>query len=228
MGLTFTNSLGIAAGIDRTGSHLMSLAAAGVGHVEVGTVTAAKPFAICREALTDEFKVGINFASPRFGINADVIEDYAGLLRSLWPHADYLVANLSSPFSGRSGDTTGVHDLIERLAKVRDDLLQGTARSKPLLIKCQAGSVGSELPKAIVCARNFGLQGIVLASSSIDRLAECLSELGDCAVISVGGIATAADAAARLSAGARLVQIYSIYASDGPHGVRRLLGDPGT
>jgi dihydroorotate dehydrogenase len=228
MGLTFTNSLGIAAGIDRTGSNLVSLAATGVGHVEVGTVTIAKPFAISREEFAAEFKVGINFASPDFGINADVIEDYAALLRIFWPHADYLVANLSSPFSGRSSDTAGVQDLIERLAEVRDELLHGTACSKPLLIKSHAGPVGSELPKAIACARKFGLEGVVLVSSSIDRLAECISELGGWAVISVGGIGTAADAEARLSAGARLVQTYSIYASDGSHGVRRLLGDPDT
>ena len=224
MGLTFANALGLAAGIDRTGAGLTSLAETGVGHVEVGTVTDARDIGFELRPLPAGFRVGINFASPRMGIDAEVIEDYTALMRGLWPRADYLVANLSAPSAGRAGDSPGVEPLIERLAEARDVLARDTGRAKPLLVKARAGPFGAPLPRALVAALRLGLQGIVLVTSWTERLSECCNELGDAAVISVGGIATAEEAAARLSAGAQLVQTYSAYAGDGPAGVRRLLG----
>lgn len=222
MGLTFGNALGLAAGIDRTGDKLALLAAAGTGHVEIGTVTTIQGITIDRGGLPDGLKVGINFASPRSGIDADVIEDYVGLLQGLWPLADYLVANLSSPSFGRTGDTIGVRQLIQQLAESRGRLYRDTATVRPLLIKIHAGPLGSPLPEALACARNVGLQGVVLVTSCTHRLRECCQELGDTEVISVAGIATRADAMARLAAGARLVQVYSTYVCEGADGLRRI------
>ena len=39
MGLVFPNRVGLAAGLDKNGAHIDALAALGVGHIEVGTVT---------------------------------------------------------------------------------------------------------------------------------------------------------------------------------------------
>ena len=39
MGLRFPNSVGLAAGMDKTGSHVSSLGALGFGHIEIGTIT---------------------------------------------------------------------------------------------------------------------------------------------------------------------------------------------
>ncbi len=39
MGLIFTNPIGLAAGLDKNGEHILSLEALGFGHIEVGTVT---------------------------------------------------------------------------------------------------------------------------------------------------------------------------------------------
>ena len=39
MGLTFPNAVGLAAGLDKTGSHVSSLGSTGFGHIEVGTFT---------------------------------------------------------------------------------------------------------------------------------------------------------------------------------------------
>lgn len=224
MGVTFANALGLAAGIDRTGRMLATLAKTGVGHVEVGTITDAKDIMLDRASLPAGFRVGVNFASPRSGIDILVFEDYADLMRALWSRADYLVANLSSPSAGRTGDSPGVEPLIERLAGVRDALRRETGSCTPLLVKIRAGSPGTPLPRALVAARRLGLQGIVLVTPLVERLSECCGEAGAAHLISVGGIATADGAAARLAAGARLVQTYSVFAADGPAGVAGLLG----
>ena len=39
MGLRFPNAIGLAAGMDKTGSHVSSLGGMGFGHIEVGTIT---------------------------------------------------------------------------------------------------------------------------------------------------------------------------------------------
>lgn len=224
MGHTFSNALGLAAGIDRTGRRLASLVETGAGHVEVGTVTDAKDVVVDRASLPAGFRVGVNFASPRSGMDAPVIDDYAALLRALWTRADYLVANLSSPSAGRTGDAPGVERLIERLASVRGALARDTGCSRPLLVKTHAGALGTPLPRAIAAAKQLGFQGIVLVTSSAGRLSECCGALGPVDVISVGDIATAGDASVRFVAGAKLVQIHTAFVDQGPAAVRGLLG----
>src|SRR5579871_6418032 len=39
MGLSFSNPVGVAAGLDKNGEHIEALAALGVGFIEIGTVT---------------------------------------------------------------------------------------------------------------------------------------------------------------------------------------------
>lgn len=223
MGLTFDNALGLAAGIDRTGAGLTALAQIGVGHVEVGTVTDARDVAFDRASLPAGFRVGINFASPRAGLAGDAIEDYVALMRVLWPRADYLVANLSSPSAGRTGDTPGVESLLARLAEAQCRLTADMAPSRPLLIKIPGGQFGTPMPRAVGIARQLGLQGVVLVTSCVERISECCDAWDGAAFISVEAIATAEDASARLAAGARLVQIHTAFATGGPAAVRGLL-----
>jgi len=223
MGLTFRNGLGLAAGIDRTGRGLLSLSATGAGHVEVGTLTEAHGIGIDRASLPAGFRVGANFASPRMGLDDEVVADYVALLRALWSQADYLVANLSAPFAGRGGDSPGVERLVERLCEAGEVLSRETGSSTPLLVKAEAGANGSPLPRAISCASACGLSGIVLVTPCAGRLRACCRRLRETPVISVGGIVTREDAAARLAAGASLVQIHTAFAADGGSAVLRLL-----
>jgi dihydroorotate dehydrogenase len=216
--------VGIAAGIDRTGARLASLAAAGAGHVEVGTLTDVGQVEIGRAALPAGFRVGINFASARRGIDEDVIDDYCALLRRLWDQSDYLVANLSSPSGERTRDDDGVEWLIDRMARERDELCRATGVSRPILIKIGAGAHRAGLPRGIAAALSAGLDGIVLVSSCLERILEVCDGLDDTAVVSVGGVSLPGDAIARLVAGAKLVQIHSAFAVDGEAAVRRLLG----
>ena len=224
MGLDFANALGIAAGIDKTGARLAELARTGVGHVEVGTLTAAAEVTVDRKSLPDGLIVGLNFASPRSGLDAQVVDDYAGLLRACWHRADYLVANLSSPTGGRHGDTPRIGGLISRLAEERRRLVDTTGISRPLLIKVGGGPCGSRLPRAILAARRARFDGVVLASPFARRLEEIRPILEGAVVISVGGVATTEEASARRAAGAALVQIHTAFQQDGARAVQRLLG----
>jgi dihydroorotate dehydrogenase len=63
----------------------------------------------------------------------------------------------------------------------------------------------------------------VLVSSSLVQIAAVCNYLEGAAVISVGGVASAVDVAARLAAGAALVQIHTALVRDGPGGPKRIL-----
>lgn len=228
LGLRFKNALGLAAGIDKTGESLSELSACGVGHVEVGTVKDARNLRIDPRTKPQDIVVGVSIASPRAGLECAVIDDYLDLLAAAWPVADYVVAGLGMASAGRSGDMAGVEELVEALASRRDALEQNARRYVPVLIKIRGGARGGAIPRAVLAARRFGLDGVVLVTSSPECLRECCREVGpDATVISVGGIASGRDAARRLAAGARLVQIHTLFAADGVSGVKACLGIAG-
>ncbi len=135
LGLSFDNSVGLAAGLDKNGEYIDALAAMGFGFIEVGTVTPrAQPgnpkprmFRLPEhEALInrlgfnngglDQFLANVQRAKYRgvlglnIGKNFDTpnekaVDDYVTCLRGVYPHASYVTVNISSP------NTKGLRDL---------------------------------------------------------------------------------------------------------------------
>lgn len=220
MGLDFANPLGLAAGFDRTGRLLPTLASLGFGHVEVGTITRGTARA---PAGGSHLRVGVNIGSPRRGLDDKVIDDYVAAFEHVFDRADYVAINLSSPFLARGGDTPGVDSLVHRLSEAWAIRCAETGRRVPLLIKVACGEPGTPLPAAIAAVRQHKLSGVVLVSSSLTQIAAVCNYLEGAAVISVGGVASGADVESRLAAGAALVQIYTALVRDGPGSPKRIL-----
>ena len=225
MGLDFANPLGLAAGFDRTGHLLPTLAALGFGHVEVGTITRGTAKTMFPSTVERRLCVGINIGSPRRGLDEEVIDDYVAVFERVWDRADYVAINLSSPFLARGGDTPGVDALVDRLSEVWAIRCAETGRRVPLLIKVACGAPGTPLPAAIAAIRRHKLSGVVLVSSSLQQIAAVCEYLDGAAVISVGGVASGADVESRLAAGAALVQIHTTLVRDGPGSPKRILAD---
>ena len=127
MGLDFPNPVGLAAGMDKDGTHINALAALGFGFLEVGAVTprpqagnpAPRLFRLpAAEALinrlgfnsrgVDAFVenlrrarsgaiVGVNIGRNADTPNARALDDYLACLRKVYPHAGFITANVSSP-----------------------------------------------------------------------------------------------------------------------------------
>jgi len=222
MGLSFANPLGLAAGYDRTGELAPSVRACGLGHVEVGTITPATGYAGAPGRFPS-LRVGINIGSDRPGLDDRVIEDYTTTLKRVFGHCDYVVANLSAPDLRRNGNTPGVATLVNRLTVVRDVLSAVGGCRVPLLLKLDAGAHGTSFPAAIMAARVSSLDGIVLVSNCLDRIAAISTYLDGLALINVGEIGSADDVRARIGAGAKLVQIHSAYANGGRARIQRIL-----
>ncbi len=127
LGLSFPNSVGLGAGLDKNGEYIDALAALGFGFIEVGTVTPKpqpgnpKPrlFRIRKaQALINRMgfnnngvdKLIQNIQKTKFngilGINIGknastplehAADDYVICLRKVYPYASYITVNISSP-----------------------------------------------------------------------------------------------------------------------------------
>ncbi len=158
LGLSFPSPLGVAAGLDKDAEHFEGLGALGFGFVEVGTLTPraqdANPRPIlargsppsrallnrmgfpnnCADAAARRLAgrrtiVGANVGKNRDTALDQAAGDYAQAARTVAPHADYLVLNVSSP------NTPGLRDLesADRLRPLVEAVQQAVA-DKPLLV----------------------------------------------------------------------------------------------
>ncbi|HEU0066140.1 MAG TPA: quinone-dependent dihydroorotate dehydrogenase [Sphingomonas sp.] len=189
--------------------------------------------------------LGINVGANKD--SADRIADYAQSVAAAAPIADYVTINISSP------NTPGLRDLQHGAALA--DLLAAcmAARGKtPLFLKVAPDlePVGIDgIARAALDARidalivgnttlsrhglrsdkaheSGGLSGAPLATNAAARLADFRAATGGTLpLIAVGGIASGAEAYARIRAGASLVQLYTGLAYEGPGLPARMLRD---
>lgn len=206
MDLSFSGPLGVAAGVDRNGEKVASLDLTGFGHIEIGTIMGGETLKI--GVRPENLRIGVNFGSSRPGLDEAVMAAYSAALRQAYRDADYLCANLTSPWSGRDGNSRGMDVLIRRLKNERDRYASETGRRAPLLIKIDGGQHGDPLPNAILEARRQHLDGIILVCACLRRIAAIKRHIESMTLISVGGVRTARQAEERINAGAVLVQAH--------------------
>ncbi len=191
--------------------------------------------------------VGVNIGKSR-AVDVDAaIDDYLESTRLLAPIADYLVVNVSSPntpglrglqeldklepllsaVKGAAGNTPVLvkiapdltDDEATRIAGLAVELLDGIVATNTTLSRSGLRSA----PEMVVAAGAGGLSGPPLAERALELLSVIRSVVPESfCVISVGGIETAADVAARLRAGATLVQGYTGFLYRGPLWARQI------
>ena len=275
LGLTFPSPLGVAAGLDKDAEHFDGLGALGFGFVEVGTLTprpqdsnprpilarvtgdrallnrmgfpnkgaeaAARRLAGRRPAVI----VGANVGKNRETTLDQAPDDYAQAARTVAPHADYLVLNVSSP------NTPGLRDL-QAVSNLRPlvEVVQRAVSDRPLLVKISPDMSGEDIDAVADLALELGLAGIVatnttlrreglgtpaaevariawregggvsgapLKARSLEVLRRLRARVGDRLVlVSVGGVESADDVWERVLAGATLVQVYTGLIYGGP------------
>ncbi|MBQ1541627.1 dihydroorotate dehydrogenase (quinone) [Caulobacter sp. CCUG 60055] len=185
----------------------------------------------------------------------DRVGDYVAGLRRLWGSADYFTVNISSPNTPglRALQTrSALEELLGRLAEARRALVAAN-RDRPIFLKVAPDLDDDEIEAIVdtVCAH--GLNGIVVSNTTIERPASLASaardeagglsgaplmarstevlrrfhqaHTGRLALIGVGGVASGADAYAKIRAGACVVQLYSAMVYEGPGLVARIKRD---
>ena len=187
--------------------------------------------------------VGINIGANKD--SADRIADYAMAYRTLAPLASYVTVNVSSP------NTPGLRGLQNRdeLERLLGSLTDARGASKqPLLLKIAPDLDEAALDDIASVVNASGIDGVIVSNTTIARPATLKSpnakEQGGLSgaplfapstqvlramrartklvLIGAGGVASGADAYAKIRAGASLVQLYSALALYGPGLVARI------
>ncbi|WP_394762289.1 quinone-dependent dihydroorotate dehydrogenase [Phenylobacterium sp.] len=195
--------------------------------------------------------VGANIGANKDA--SDRIGDYVTGLKRLWGLAAYFAINISSPNTPglRALQTkAALQELLGRLAETRDAL--PAAGRAPMFLKVAPDLEAGEVETIVETCVAQGLAGIMVSNTTVSRPAlasrhrdetgglsgapltalstRVLSQFaaaaaGRLALVGVGGIASGADAYAKLRAGACAVQLYSALVFEGPGLVTRIKQD---
>lgn len=279
-GIDFPNAVGLAAGLDKNADYLDALGQLGFGFIEVGTVTPKpqpgnpKPrlFRLPQseaiinrmgfnnkgvDHLVERVKraryqgvVGINIGKNKTTAEEDALSDYLYCLDRVYPHAHYVVVNLSSPNTPglrnlQFGDA--LKGLLEGL-KSRQAELAETWGHRPILIKIAPDMTDAEIDQVASVFNEYQVDGVVATNTTLSRdqvsgqqyadeagglsgrplFEDATSVLkrfrerlnADIPLVGVGGIVFGRDAKAKMEAGADLVQVYTGFIYKGPKLIR--------
>jgi dihydroorotate dehydrogenase len=191
--------------------------------------------------------LGINIGANKD--SEDRIADYALCFGRLAPFADYVTVNVSSPNTpGLRGLQN--RDELERLLATLTGLRARESLRTPLLLKIAPDLDGAAMDAIAQVVGASGIEGLIVSNTTIARpatlrsanakeqgglsgaplfepstqvLKEMRARVGaGLVIIGAGGIASGADALAKLRAGANLVQLYTALAYQGPGLVKRM------
>jgi len=195
--------------------------------------------------------VGANLGANKE--SADRIGDYVTGLRRVWGLCDYVTVNVSSPNTPGLRDLqshAALEELAGRIAETRAGLKAGG--DAPIFLKVAPDLADEDAPAITATVRRFGLDGVIVSNTTIARpetlASSARGEAGGLsgaplmgpstrmlalfhqadpalALIGAGGIASGADAYAKLRAGASAVQLYTALVYGGPELVVRIKRD---
>lgn len=192
--------VGLAAGFDKNAEVIDALAAQGMASIECGTVTPQpqegnpKPriFRITeQEAVINRMGFNNDGLEPfvknlrerhtkavvggNIGKNKDsedAISDYVACLEAVYPFADYITVNISSP------NTPGLRDLqaeealnalITALHEKRSKLVAATGMHKAILVKIAPDLEGDALAMIAETSLRHALDGLIISNTTITR-----------------------------------------------------------
>ncbi|MFO0388615.1 MAG: quinone-dependent dihydroorotate dehydrogenase [Alphaproteobacteria bacterium] len=200
-GLSFRNPLGLAAGFDKNAVAVDALLAQGFGFVEAGTVTPRaqsgnpKPriFRLSHDEAVinrlgfnnnglDEYlrnfarhKKDAGIAGANIGKNkdsTDAVQDYITGLKAVFPLADYITVNISSP------NTKGLRDLQQRdalgellgeLLKIRNVCAGQYGKTVPLLLKVAPDLAKAEIDDVVSVIAQHPIDGLIVSNTTVSR-----------------------------------------------------------
>lgn len=204
MGLHFSNPVGIAAGLDKNAQYLDALGSFGVGFIEVGTVTPRpqagnpkprifrlpKALALINrlgfnnqgvDAMVSRLKqrtypgvLGVNI-----GKNADTpmekaIDDYICCLQKVYPYADYITVNISSPNTKdlRSlQESDNLDTLLAALQLKRSELAERHNKIVPLAIKIAPDMDDIQIKAVANVVKQHKLDAVIATNTTVDKTA---------------------------------------------------------
>lgn len=187
--------------------------------------------------------IGVNLGKNKE--SKDAAADYVAGINALAQFADYMVVNVSSPNTPGLRALQSKAQLEDLIGKVRAALDAAVPdATPPLLVKVAPDLTDDDITDIADIAKGPMVNGLIATNTTIDRpdslksifkvetgglsgqplmapSTKILHDLyaacnGSVPLIGVGGIASGADAYAKIRAGASLVQLYSALVFEGP------------
>jgi dihydroorotate dehydrogenase len=203
-GLTFDNPVGLAAGFDKDGIALTSLAALGFGFIEAGTVTyhpqpgnqrprlfrlpldkalinragfnnkGAADFVKRVSQNKPDCILGVSIGKSNVVDLENAVDDYLKSFELIYPIADYVAVNVSSPNTARLRElqqAEQLETLLQALQARNDKLANKTGRSAllPLLVKLSPDLDKDELAQVVEVAQRQQVAGLIATNTTINR-----------------------------------------------------------
>lgn len=202
MGLEFPNPVGVAPGLDKNGDYFEALGSLGFGFVEIGTVTPRpqpgnpKPRVF---RLTDAqaminrlgfnnkgvdhlvsrvrkhsykgvlgINIGKNFDTP----NEKAVDDYLHCFEKVYPFADYITINISSPNTKNLRDLQGEAELDHLLGSInqrRSELTDSLGRRVPVALKVAPDLDEDALPAITQTVSHHEMDAVIATNTTISR-----------------------------------------------------------
>ena len=196
--------------------------------------------------------LGLNIGKNATTPIENAVDDYLTGLNGVYPHADYVCVNISSPNTQnlRALQSDDALDrLLDALAARREVLAGQHGKRVPVFVKIAPDLVEAQVEAIAAALQRHGMDGVVATNTTLSReavkglahaeeagglsgapvlaasnrvISQLRAALGKCfPIIGVGGVMSAADAVAKISAGADVVQIYTGLIYQGPRLVRQ-------
>lgn len=210
-------------------------------------VLARKLKTVKRDGLIIGGNIGKNKNTP----NEEAVNDYIKCFDALFNVVDYFVVNVSSPNTPGLRALQEKEPLMHILNTLQQRNLKKD-KPKPILLKIAPDLTNEQLNDIIEIVNETKIAGVIASNTTISRdnlqssqilksemgglsgkpltqrSTEVIKYLADKSnksfpIIGVGGIHSAADAKAKLDAGASLVQLYTGFIYEGPGLVKKIL-----
>lgn len=194
--------------------------------------------------------IGINIGKNKD--TEDDAVDFVACFEKVWPYADYITVNVSSPNTPGLRDLQGrerMADLLKRVTDARDKL----APKLPVLVKIAPDLTDEGIDDIVAVIKESKVQAVIISNTTIarpstipDNVAQeagglsgpclfgpstrLLSKFyemtdGQIPLIGCGGVSTGEEAYQKIRAGASLVQIYTALVYEGPLVVEKIKKD---
>jgi dihydroorotate dehydrogenase len=191
-------------------------------------------------------KLGLNIGKNAATPIDKAADDYLACLRGVYPHADYVTVNISSPNTANLRSLQSDEQLqwlLQRLMERRAELARDHG-PKPIFVKIAPDLEEEQVKSIAATLKRHGLHGVIATNTTVSRhgvnhfpngqetgglsgapllaasnrvIRLLRSELGKkFPIIGVGGIMSGEDARTKIKSGADLVQLYTGLIYRGP------------
>ena len=201
MGLDFPNPVGLAAGLDKNGDYLDGLARLGFGFIEAGSVTPyAQPgnpqprvfrlrgahslinrmgfnnkgadYLVERARASRDFRLGINIGKNAGTPLARALDDYRAGFEKVYPVADYIAINVSSPNTPGLRDLQNegaLENLLAGLDQTRRRLEDEQGYRRPLALKLSPDLDGAAIPAIAGLLHRYRVDALIATNTTLAR-----------------------------------------------------------